>query len=47
MISKYKEHIHKVNYDGIKFPVKLQDIRKIEEMNDMRLNIFCVFRTKV
>ena len=33
-ISKYKEHIDKVKYDKINFPVKLNDIPKIENMND-------------
>lgn len=28
-ISKYKEHIEKVNYDGIKFPVELKDISNL------------------
>ena len=39
-ISKYKEHIGKVKYDKINFPVKLKDIPKIENMNDdIRLNV--------
>ena len=39
-ISKYKEHI--VKYDKINFPVKLKDIPKIENMNDIRFNVFGV-----
>ena len=30
-ISKYREHIDNVNYDGKQFPVKLKDIPKIEK----------------
>ena len=41
-ISKYKEHIDKVKYDKINFPVKLKDIPKIENMNDIKFNVFDV-----
>ena len=41
-ISKYKEHIDKVKYNKINFPVKLKDIPKIENMNDIKFNVFCV-----
>ena len=41
-ITKYKEHKDKLNYEGITFPVKLKDVPKIEEMNDIRFNIFGV-----
>ena len=42
-ISKYKEHIDKVKYDKINFPVKLKDILKIENMNDdIRFNVYGV-----
>ena len=42
-ISKYKEHIDKVKYDKINFPVKLKDIQKIENMNDdIRFNVYGV-----
>ena len=39
-ILKYREHIDKVNYDGIQFPVKLKYKTKIEKMNDIRFNVF-------
>ena len=39
---KYKEHIDKVKYDKINSPVKLKDIPKIENMNDIRFNVFGV-----
>ena len=41
-ISKYNEHVVKVKYDKINFPVKLKDIPKIENMNDIRFNVFGV-----
>ena len=41
-ISKYKEHIDKVKYDKINFPVKIKDIPKIENMNDIKFNVFGV-----
>ena len=41
-ISKYKEHIDKVKYDKINFPVKLKDIPKIENMNYIKFNVFVV-----
>ena len=42
-ISKYKEHIDKVKYDKINFPVKLKEIPKIENMNDdIRFNVYGV-----
>ena len=42
-ISKYKEHVVKVKYDKLNFPVKLKDIPKIENMNDIRFNAFGVY----
>ena len=41
-ISKYKELIDKVNFDKINFHVKLKDISKIENMNDIKFNVFGV-----
>ena len=41
-ISKYKEHIDKVKYDKINFRVKLKDIPKIENMNDIKFKVFGV-----
>ena len=42
-ISKCKEHVVKVKYDKINFPVKLKYIPKIENMNDIRFNAFGVY----
>ena len=40
-ILKYKEHVVKVKYGKINFPVKLKDISKIENMNDdIRFNVY-------
>ena len=44
-ITKYKEHISKLNYKNIQFPVKVKDVPKIEEMNDIRFNVFGVDNT--
>ena len=41
-ISKYKKYIDKVKYDKIDFPVKTKDIPKIENMNDIKFNVFGV-----
>ena len=35
-----KKHIDKVKYDKIDFPVKIKDIPKIENMNDIKFNVF-------
>ena len=40
--GKYKEYIDKVKYDNINFPVKLKDIPKIENMYDIKFNVFGV-----
>ena len=41
-ISNYKKHKDKVKYDKINFPVKIKDIPKIENMNDIKFNVFGV-----
>ena len=41
-ILKYKAHIDKVKYNKINFPVKLKDIPQIENMNDIKFNVFAV-----
>ena len=40
--TKKKKHRDKVKYDKINFPVKLKDIPKIENMNDIKFNVFGV-----
>ena len=39
-VSKYKPYTGNVFYEGIKFPVTLDQIPKIEDRNDIRFNIF-------
>ena len=39
-VSKYKINENKVNYDGISFPVTLDQIAKIENQNKINFNIF-------
>ena len=46
-IAKYKGYINKVNYDGIPFPVKLNDIPKIENLNGViRFNVYDATESK-
>ena len=39
-ITKYKYHINEVNYAYIEFPLKINDISKMEAMNDIRFKVF-------
>ena len=39
-ITKYIKYTNEVNYEGISFPVDVRQIPKIEEMNDIRINVF-------
>ena len=41
-VSKYKKHRDEVKYHKINFPVKLNDIPKIENMNDIKFNVLGV-----
>ena len=41
-VSKYKHNENKVNYDGISFPVTLNQIPKIENQNKINFNIFSI-----
>ena len=46
-IAKYKGYINKVNYNGIPFPVKLNDIPKTENLNgDIRFNVYGATESK-
>ena len=40
LVSKYKQHVDKVNYSGIKFPVTINQIPKTEALNDQGFNVF-------
>ena len=35
-----KEYINKLDYSGIKFPVEINNIDKIEKQNDININVF-------
>ena len=39
-VSHYKKYIDTLNYDGIKFPVSINQVSKIEEQNDISINVF-------
>ena len=41
-ISTCNNYINEVKYDKIDFPVKIKDIPKIENMNDIKFNVFVV-----
>ena len=38
-ISHYKKYVDTLNYDGIKFPVSIKQIPKIEEQNNISINV--------
>ena len=38
--SHYKKYVNKLNFDGIEFPVKLKDIPKFEQQNDVSINCY-------
>ena len=39
-ISHYKKYVNTLNYNGIKFPVSIKQIPKIEEQNNISINVF-------
>ncbi|KAJ0169183.1 hypothetical protein K1T71_015310 [Dendrolimus kikuchii] len=39
-LSSYTIHSNKLNFHGISFPVKLNDISKIEKQNNLSINVF-------
>ena len=39
-VSKYKDHEKELNFAGIEFPVTLKDIPKVEQLNNLALNVF-------
>ena len=38
--SQYKEHINKLNFTDVNFPFKVQDVPKVEKLNDISINVF-------
>ena len=39
-ISYCKKYIDTLNYDGIEFPVSINQIPKIEDQNNISINVF-------
>ena len=39
-ISHYKKYLDTLNYDGIEFPVSIKQIPKIEDRNNISINVF-------
>ncbi|CAH2109056.1 unnamed protein product [Euphydryas editha] len=39
-VSSYSMHAHKVNFDGLSFPIKLNDIHKVENLNNISINVY-------
>ena len=39
-ISKYKDFVSELNFDGIEFPVRVNQIPKFEAQNDISINVF-------
>ena len=46
-VSKYKKHIEKLDYSGIKFPITINQVPKIEVQNNITFNIFGYENEKV
>ena len=38
--SHYKKYVDTMNYDGIEFPVSIKQIPKIENQNNISINVF-------
>ena len=39
-VNKYKEHASTLNFDGIEFPVSVNQIPKFKAQNDISINVF-------
>lgn len=40
-VKKYRQHADKLNFNGMKFPVDLKDIKKFEKLNaDLSINVY-------
>ena len=39
-VTKYKEHVGKLDFTGISFPVKFNDIRRFERQNNVSVNVY-------
>lgn len=38
-VINYVQHIDKLDFSGIEFPVKIRDIPKFEERNNISINV--------
>ena len=41
-VNKHKEHEDKLVMDGMKYPVRIQDINKFERLNNISVNVFAI-----
>ena len=41
-VNQYKEHEEKLVMDGIKYPIRIQDINKFERLNNISVNVFTI-----
>ena len=41
-VNKYKEHEDKLDMDGMKYPVRIQDINKFERLNNISVSVFAI-----
>ena len=39
-VSNYRPHVHKLNLEGVNFPLKMTDIPKVERQNNVSINVF-------
>lgn len=39
-VTTYSKYENKLNFTGVQFPVKLTDIGKVEELNNLSINVF-------
>ena len=39
-VSKYRPYEHEINMAGVSYPTPIQDVRKVENQNDLSINVF-------
>lgn len=39
-VSSYKDYINTLNFDGIEFPVQIDDVERFEKQNELPVNVF-------
>ena len=40
--NKYKEHEQEINTKDVQFPLRIQDVDKLERLNNLAINIFSI-----